>query len=177
MTRLVLLLLCALLTLPLATPVRAESPEAFIQASMAAMQQQANAHAATWGLGKAKRWSADLDKGVLRFEFADGTLAEAPLQVVGTYNTENGSFLWGWDHPSVPAPLRQHAELARQWGERENVPKFNTRQVRCSEDEAWAFAAVANRLAQAQGVYRGPTGAVRVFMTFGDVTLTRPPGK
>jgi hypothetical protein len=170
-------LLALLAGLLLALPLRAEPPEAFITAAIEGMKQQADAHAATWGLGKAKRWSADLDKGVLRFEFADGTLAEAPLQVVGTYNTENGSFLWAWDHPSVPAPLRQHAELARQWGEREGVPKFNTRQVRCSEEEAWAFAAVTNRLAKAQGVYRGPTGAVRVFMTFGDVTLTRPPGK
>ncbi len=173
MPRFLLLLLCVVLS----WPARAEPPEAYIRAAMEAMKLQADAHAGTWGLGRAQRWGADLERGVLTFDFADGTRAQAPLQVVGTYNTENGTFLWGWDHPSVPAPLRQHAELARQWGERENVPKFNTRQVRCTEEEAWAFAAVASRLAQAQGVYRGPTGAVRVFMTFGEVTLTRTPGK
>ncbi len=177
MTRFALLLLCALLTLPVATPVRAESPEAFIQAAMATMQQQADAHAARWGLGKAKRWSADLSRGVLSFEFADGTRAEAPLQVVGTYNTENGSFQWGWDHAAVPTALRQHAELARQWGEREKLPKFNTRVVRCGEEEAWAFAAVASRLGGAQGVYRGYSGPVRLFVTFGEVNVSRPPGK
>ncbi len=177
MTRLASLLLCALLTWALPTPAHAESPEAFIQASLATMQQQAEAHAAQWGLGKAKRWSADLSRGVLSFEFADGRRVEAPLQVVGTYDTETASFQWGWDHAAVPPALRQHAELARQWGERESLPKFNTRVVRCGEEEAWAFAAVASRLGGAKGVYRGYSGTVRLFVTFGEVSISRPPGK
>ncbi|WP_371873425.1 hypothetical protein [Massilia phyllostachyos] len=54
------------------------------------------------------------------------------------------------------------------------MTSFATRKIHCSEDEAWAFAAVANRLGNANGVYRGPDGTALVFMTFGEVKLSTP---
>ena len=119
------------------------------------------------------QWSADLDAGLIVFEFSDGVKATAPIQVVGTYNQQDDTFLWGWDHPSVPEPLRKHAALAKQWGEKNQVENFVNRKVYCSEDDAWSFAAVANRLANANGVYRGPSGTTLVFMTFGEVKLEK----
>ena len=53
------------------------------------------------------------------------------------------------------------------------MKSFVTRKVSCSEDDAWGFAAVANRLANANGVYRGPSGTTLVFMTFGKVKLEK----
>jgi uncharacterized protein DUF6882 len=82
--------------------------------------------------------------------------ATAPIQVIGTYNPADGTFLWGWDHPSVPHPLREHAQLARAWGRENGLASFTERSVRCDESEAWRFAAVANRLASSNGVYRVP---------------------
>ena len=52
-----------------------------------------------------------------------------------------------------------------------------TEQLECSEDEAWAFTALACHLCQAQGAYRGPAGPALVFMTFGEVTLSQAGGK
>jgi hypothetical protein len=40
-------------------------------------------------------------------------------------------------------------------------------------DEAWSFAAVANRLVEGNGVYRGPAGSAYVFFTFGPVSLEK----
>jgi hypothetical protein len=45
--------------------------------------------------------------------------------------------------------------------------------VRCPEDKAWEFTAVAVRLGSANGAYRGPSGATYVFMTFGEITLQK----
>jgi hypothetical protein len=148
-----------------------QSPSQFIEAAREGLAQQTSAHAATWQLGQEEDWSADLETGVIVFKFAKGVTATARIQVVGTYNKTDGTFLWGWDHPSVPEPLRKHALLAKQWGQQNNVRAFASRKVKCSEDEAWGFAAVANRLANANGVYRGPAGSAFVFMTFGEVKL------
>ena len=149
-----------------------QAPEQYIKAAREGLSLQTSSHRVTWHLGKEKQWSADLDAGLIVFQFADGVKATAPIQVVGTYNHLDGTFLWGWDHPSVPEPLRKHAALAK-WGEKNNVKNFVARKVSCSEDDAWSFASAANRLANANGVYRGPSGTTQVFMTFGEVKLEK----
>jgi hypothetical protein len=149
-------------------------PTVFIKQSLEGLRTQTSAHAATWHLGEEANWAADQDTGRIQFTFADGTTAEAELQIVGTYNTLDGTFLWGWDHPSVAEPLRKHASLAMEFGEKHGLSKFTERKVKCSEDEAWEFTAVAARLGKANGAYRGPAGTALVYMTFGQIKLSKP---
>jgi len=149
-------------------------PSVFIKQSVEGLRTQTSTHAATWHLGAEANWAADQDAGLIRFTFKDGTIAEADLQIVGTYNTLDGTFLWGWDHPSVAEPLRKHASLAKEFGEKNGLPKFTERKVKCSEDDAWEFTAVAARLGKANGAYRGPAGTALVYMTFGEIKLSRP---
>jgi hypothetical protein len=149
----------------------------FIAQCRERLAQQTALHAAAWRLGSESQWMADMDAGTIRFEFADRSV-QAAFQVVGTYDRRSGSFLWGWDHPSVPDTLRLHARLALEWGRDHAVSAFTTRSVNCTEDDAWGYAAVTSRLADASGVYRGPAGDTLVFMTFGDVTIhVRAPRK
>ncbi|HVS40153.1 MAG TPA: hypothetical protein VMS17_31635 [Gemmataceae bacterium] len=149
-------------------------PQLFIEQSVEGLRTQTSTHAATWHLGKETNWAADQDTGRIRFTFADGTIAEADLQIVGTYNTLDGTFLWGWDHPSVAGPLRKHAGLAKEFGEKHGLSKYTERKVNCSEDDAWEFTAVAARLGKANGAYRGPAGTALVYMTFGEIKLSKP---
>lgn len=148
--------------------------ERFVAAAREGLALQTAAHTATWRFGEEDEWAADLETGVIFFIFYtdDGeTRVSASIQVVGTYDNLDNSFLWAWDHPSVPESLRQHAVLARQWGERSDVPTFTERKLACSEDDAWAMAAVTARLAEANGVYRGPAGDAYVFFTFGELNI------
>lgn len=115
-------------------------------------------------------WAVDLEAGTITFRSAT-KMVTAPVQVIGTYNSLDGTFLWGWDHPSIPEPRRTDARLARRFGELQNLPLFTTRMVECSEEQAWAFTAVALYLSGAQGAYRGPAGTTMVFMTFGEMTI------
>ena len=146
----------------------------FIKASREGLAVQTQSHREVWGFGSEETWSADLDRGVIEFQFADGKHVSAPIQVVGSYNTDDNTFLWGWDHPSVPSELAHHAGLARAWGEECGSPPFTDRKIACSEDDAWSFAAVANRLGEGNGVYRGPAGSAYFFMTLGRLTIERP---
>jgi hypothetical protein len=148
-------------------------PKLFIEQSVEGLRTQTSAHSATWHLGEEDEWSADLDAGTISFLFADGTSASADVQIVGTFNTEDGTFLWGWDHPSVPEPLGQHARLAKEFGDRHGLSAYQHRKVECSEDDAWEFTAVAARLGNANGAYRGPAGTALVYFTFGEVRISK----
>lgn len=162
---------CVLLMPAQASANAINPPSQFIAGAREGLAQQIEAHSKTWNFGKEQNWSVDLEMGLIVFLFANGVSATAPIQVVGTYNKADGTFLWGWDHPSVPQPLSRHALLAKVWGQKNNVTMFTTRKVQCSEDDAWGFAAVANRLAGANGVYRAQTGSTLVFMTFEKIEL------
>jgi hypothetical protein len=149
--------------------------EGTLERAMAELTLKQEANTEAWGFGSLDRWDADLDLGVIRFSNADGFKVTGQVQVVGTYDTEDGSWLWGWDHPSVPEPLAQAAELARQFGEMHGLGRYKIRMVRCTEDHAAEFAAVALHLSGGTGVYRGPFGdASFMYMTFRDVVITRP---
>ena len=150
-----------------------EDPRVFIEQSIAGLEQQQAAHSATWGLGKSDRWNIDQEAGEITFHFTDGKLVRAPIQVVGTFNPKDSTFLWAWDHPSILEPLRVHAKLAKVWGAKHNLAKWTTRKVQITEAEAWEFAAVTSRLGHANGVYRAPTSGPYVFVTFGEVSIEK----
>ena len=99
--------------------------------------------------------------------------AEAPVQIIGTYNTEDGTWLWGWDHPSVLPPLADHARQLLNYGKEHGFARLTTRTFACSERTCWELTALAFLLCRANGAYRGPAGPALVFMTFGELKLTR----
>ena len=55
--------------------------------------------------------------------------------------------------------------------QKHKIEKFTKRKITISHDEAWELVAVANRLASANGGYRGDAGGPIVFMTFGKLEL------
>lgn len=147
----------------------AEAPELVFGRAIEDLKIKTGLARSVFKLDKAD-WAADLDAGVITFT-SRKIVARAPVQVIGTYNTRDGTWLWGWDHPSVPAPMARAAQLMKSYGERHGLEQLTTRKIEISQDEAWRLTAVASYLTEAQGAYRGPSGPTLVFMTFGDVTL------
>ncbi len=144
----------------------ADTPERrFLAAAMTRLQAHTDEHA-SWGLGSETRWNLDMNAGTLQLAFADGRQLAFPVQIVGTYNRQDGTFLWGWDHPSVPEPLRRAARRMREYGEREGFEPFTTRTLACTENNAWEFTAAAAQLDDVTGAYRGDAGGAWVYMTF-----------
>lgn len=129
-------------------------------------------HEQSWQIGGAA-WEADLETGIIAFVAPDGRRITAPVQVIGTLDSTNGSWMWGWDHPSVPESLSRHAQALRAYGTERNLPDYSTQVIACDTDKAWDFAALASLLNEAQGAYRGPAGTTLVFMTFGTLTMSK----
>lgn len=137
------------------------------------MQLRTQAAVDMWGLDTAS-WSADLDSGTITFiNDEKGMVITAPVQVVGTYNTEDGTWLWGWDHPSVSEPLGEFARRVQSFGEQYGMEKLTTRKIAASIDDAWEFTALACYLSGGEGSYSGPSGSTRVQMVYGPVTISK----
>ena len=146
----------------------------FVEQSLEGLRAQTHAHSATWHLGEEKEWFVDQDQGLIRFTFSNGILVEAPVHIVGTFNPQDNTFLWAWDHPSVRESLRDHARLAYEFGVEHQLSEYTSGTVPCTEEDAWGFTAVAARLAEAKCAYRGYAGGPWVYMTFGQIKLTKP---
>jgi hypothetical protein len=147
--------------------------QSYVAQSLEGLRVQTRAHCSTWHLGE-EEWFVDQAQGLIRFRFSDGSAAEAAVQIVGTFSPKDDTFLWAWDHPSVGEPLQESANLVRDFGEEHQVPDYTASKVTCSEDDAWAFTAVAARLAGANGAYRVRASGTYVYMTFGKVKIMPP---
>lgn len=142
-----------------------------VERAMSALRIQTDAHDQTWGIGAAA-WSLDQDTGNIVFETEKGYTATAPFQIVGSYNTQDGSWLWGWANNSIDPALQIHARTAYDHGKNAGFETLTTRKLAISEDQAWELSAVTSLLSQAQGTFRCPMGPTLVFVTLGQVQLS-----
>jgi len=147
---------------------------AYIDASMEGLKLVTDAHRSTWNLGQESNWSVDQEQGKIVFTFSDGTVAEAPVQIIGTFNSRDNTFMWGWDHPSVIPSLQVNARKVLDFAREKKIAELQTQKVECTEQGAWEFSAVAMRLSEANGAYRGEAGpGTYVFMNFGTISLSK----
>ena len=133
------------------------------------------AHQDGWGLGTSDRWDVDMDAGTITWTFADGTIVTAPMQVVGTYNALDNTFLWGWDHPSVSEPLSRDAKAVLDFARKHDIDFLQNAKIECSEQDVWDYVALATLLCDRQGAYRGPADSTYLFMTFDKVSIQKKP--
>jgi hypothetical protein len=147
----------------------------FIEGAHEGLQIQTLAHINSWKLGEEDKWNVDMHEGLLWFDFSDGKTVSTKIQIVGTYNTFDGTFLWGWDHPSVSSELAKHSQLAYDWGKLNNEPSFTELKLVCSIADVWKISAAVNRISNANGVYKGNSGATQVFMTLGTIEMSKKP--
>ncbi len=143
----------------------------FLKQSIEELRLKTAAHDRLWHLGEAD-WSVDQDTGEIEFANKNGMVAKCSVQIIGTFDTTDSTWLWAWDHPSVQPPLRSHATRLLEYGEANKISTLTTRKLSATEDQCWEFTALACKLNDAQGGYRGPSGTTLVFMTFGEPQLS-----
>lgn len=146
--------------------------KALVKQARAELSLKTSSHDAAWGLSKAS-WSADLDAGTIEFSQNKKFVATCTIQVIGSFNEDDKTWLWSWDNASVKASLQKHAKIVKAFGAKHKSPRLTTRKVKCTKKECWDFAALACKLNDAQGAYVGVSGSALVFMTFDSVTLTQ----
>ena len=148
--------------------------EQMLEASLEELRVKQSAHAGVWHLGGAERWDLDQEVGDLVFTFADGVVAHCPAQIIGSHNSQKGTWMWAWANPCVVDALATDSRRVRAYGEEHGIEELTVVKLACDEAKAWAYTAFACALCAAQGAYRGPAGPLCVFMTFGQVSLSKP---
>lgn len=128
-------------------------------------------HRSEWGLGTAKRWDIDQRRGIISWTFED-RIAEAPVQVLGSWNAAAGTWRWAWADHSVSDPLAEASARVREWGAERDHPALSRGLIETDEEGAATLATLAFRISGATGFYRGGS----VYLTFGAVTIDGPEG-
>jgi len=113
------------------------------------------------------------DGGLLRFTCADGMIAEAPAQAVGSYNEKGRTRMWAWGNPSINDALKRDVQRVRQYGEEHQIGRLTTPERQADMEWAWSMTVLTAKLCDAQGAYCGSAGPMKVFLTFGDVKLSK----
>lgn len=158
------------------TACRAGESAAFktlLDASMAELELKTIGHQGGWRMGKAKRWDLDQSRGDLIFTFEDGIVATCPAQIIGSFDSAGGTWLWSWANPSIADSLKRNSLRVRDYGREHKIARLTSAKWSCTESDAWLMTALACKLCEAQGAYRGPAGTTFVFMTFDKVLLCK----
>ncbi|MEV7889691.1 DUF6882 domain-containing protein [Streptomyces sp. NPDC002817] len=138
------------------------------------IEQLGRAHM-SWGLGSADRWDLDQTTGIITWTFPDKT-ATAPAQILGSFSPGSGSWLWAWANKSILPDMSRDARIFRDWAEDNGHTALTQPKIEADEEAAGTLAALALRVTEATGYYRGPGGNSVVIITFGPVTLTAADG-
>ena len=141
--------------------------------SIEELQIKTEALKKAWGLDKILRWDFNQGSGKLEFSLRGGLKAVAPAQIIGTYNSEDQTWLWAWANSSVEEKLQADARKLLKYGEEHHIERLTKRKWVGTEEDAWAMVALAVKLCGRQGAYRGPSGATKVFLAFGEVTVQK----
>ncbi|WP_206107895.1 DUF6882 domain-containing protein [Paludisphaera rhizosphaerae] len=105
-----------------------------IEKATAGLQALTAAHDGMWQIGQAA-WSVDQSEGTIVFTSPKGMIATAPVQFVGSYNTQDGTWLWGWANPSIEASLTEHARKVRSYGEEHGYDVLTRPKLECPENQ------------------------------------------
>ena len=143
----------------------------YLNQAKAEMEAKTNAHENRWQISKTT-WSIDRDRKIIKFKNQNLDVITAAVQIIGTYDTAEESWIWGWDNPYVSRGMDDHARKMLAFGKEHSIPQLLQRKFKCPEKVCWDFAALACKLCISQGVYRGIKDTNRIFMTFESIKIT-----
>lgn len=155
-----------------AADVEAPGIKAFIEGSMEGLQILTGAHQRMWQFGEEEYWEFSQDTGELVFTFPD-KIVRALAQIIGTFDSEAGTWMWSWANPSISEYLTRDAVRVRDYGKQYRIPQFTSEKWPAEEIDCWHMAAVACRICGSNGAYRGPSGTTYVFFTFGEAKIKK----
>lgn len=129
---------------------------------------------AAWGFGRTESWAVDLDAGTIEWTLPDNVIARAPVQLIGTWASDLGSYRWAWDHPAASPGSAPAAQAVREFATTNGIAELQPVEFECSRESAKDFASVAVFIGDLQGLYVGQASRTALaYLGFGGVSLSR----
>lgn len=131
-----------------------------------------SAHEATWKMSEAANYEVDLMSGEIWWFFPEKTVS-APAELLGTWNPKDGTFLWGWDHPSAPEGSAVASAALKAHADTHGISDLQDSKVECDFEECWSLVSAAGLVGQLQGIYRFETspGGAWAYIGFGGIAI------
>lgn len=123
---------------------------------------------AEFGLGSMPH--AHLNESTGQLVFSDSSVTPrviADIQVVGSVNTANRSWLWSWANPDVEPALCKDILEVHMVGETKRIEQLTTPFWEGDAVDGWEMTSICAYVLQAQGAYRAatPEGFTYMVMT------------
>lgn len=123
-----------------------------------------------FGIGGFERWDINQEIGELIFSDGGDPKVVCSVTILGSFSDVSETWMWGWANPTLLEPLTRDTAVVRQYGEENGIEDLTVEKTPASEAEAWALCALACRILNGAGLYRGPTGNGFVVMMIKGIT-------
>ena len=147
-----------------------ENYDSVIKVSRMELMQLIKSSKEKWKLGTYSKFDFDQDEGKLVFYGNGKPRVICEIQVIGSYSTKSGTWLWAWDNPSLNDSLKADSLTVRDFGLKNGVEGLATPTWSGTENDCWDMTAIAAHVVSAEGAYRAPMGDVMVFMLLKRIT-------
>jgi hypothetical protein len=131
-------------------------------------QQCAERLESEFSLLEYERYDYDQKAATLVFSGADRPSLTMNIQVVGSWATESGTWLWAWENDSILPSAKPHVHVLERFGRENGFERLTEALWKAEQADAWEMARVACLLLQADGIYRAPDEDGALFMVFSD---------
>lgn len=115
----------------------------------------------------------DQENSKIVFSNEDGTRVEADAQLIGSFETKSQNWRWAWANKSILDSMKKDSEAVREFGAKHGLEKLTEAGWDGTEDDGWQMAALALKINNRKGIYRGQAGSMFVYITFGEVTISK----
>ncbi|MFN2565830.1 MAG: DUF6882 domain-containing protein [Gemmatimonadaceae bacterium] len=120
--------------------------------------------------GLASMPHAHLNEATGQLVFSDASVTPrvlASVQLVGSVNTENRSWLWSWADPDIDPALCKNIREVHMLGETRGIEQLTTPFWEGDAVDGWEMTSISAYVLQAEGAYRAttPRGFTYLVMT------------
>lgn len=88
------------------------------------------------------------------------------INVVGTFQPEQYTWQWAWADTTLACDLTEVAYITLDYAEQHEIAQLQHPLLRCNEEDAWNFTALAVDLAAADGAFCVKQGEVWTYAVF-----------
>ncbi len=150
-----------------------EKLELEMEKAMNELKLKTNSHVNMWHMDEAD-WSINQDSGQIKFtDHSRKMIIVADVQIIGSYNSSDSTWLWGWSNPSIRDELKAESIEFMKYCKGNGYTDLSSPKLQCDQNYAWKIAALVCMVSNKQGVYRGPSGPTGVFVSFGEVKISK----
>lgn len=118
-------------------------------------------------------WEIDMNTGSIRF----GDDLNFPMQILGSYSFDSGTWLWAWDNEasSIPSNLLIDANKLKEIGETYNIDFLTMSEYKMEPTDIHALGLIASGEFNSSAYYAGNFGSGILLLTLKDELIEKVP--